>query len=1048
MTDRRSKAKTRSGPKRTSDRPEVVRIRLLGGFEVTVGAQTIEEGQWRLRKAASLVKLLALSQGHRLHREQVMDLLWPDLGIRAASNNLRGALHVARRTLEPNTGSPESYLSFQGEQLALCPAGRLWVDVDAFEEAAEEARHVRNPAAYRAAIELYVGELLPEDRYEDWAEERRAELRETYLKLLVGLAGLHEERGEYERAIEALRKAVAEEPTRVEAHAGLMRLYALSERRAAALEQYERLKSILSEWLGAEPDAETRRLREEIASGWFPPPTQTTQEEPPLEEHPGAHNLPVQRTSFVGREREIVELKRLLSMTGLLTLTGAGGSGKTRLALEVAGELASLYPDGVWLVELAPLSDPDLVAQQVAKALSVREQPDLAHMEMLVEHLRQKNALLVLDNCEHLVDATSDLAGVLLGSSPRLKILATSREPLGVAGEVNWRVSPLSVPSTDHLPDAENLARYESVRLFVDRARLRLPAFELTQENAGAVARVCRKLDGIPLAIELATARMGALAVEQVAERLEVSLDVLKGGSRTAEPRQQTLRATLDWSYELLSEPERKLFGQLSVFAGGFTLEAAEAVGTGDGIEESEVLESFFMLVDKSLVVAEMGAEDAHRYRMLEPVRQYAREKLEESGEAERVRERHARHYLALAEVAEPELVGARQVAWLERLETEYGNFQTALSWSLEREVNVELGARLAGALWRFWYKRGYLSAGRQWLEAALSGSGALPEIVHAKLLTGSGMLAWEQGDYASAMVLHEESLSLRRQMRDRPGVASSLNNVGLVALYIGDYERATELHEESLALRRELGDARGSAASLHNLGLVALYEGNRARSKAFMEESLSIYRELKDEWTISILLNNLGLVELYEGEHQRAVELQKESLTLRRELGDRGGVAECLEGLSGVAASKGEAARAARLWAAAESLREAIGAPPPPSHRSLYDAYLVPARSRLEDEAWGAAWSEGRAMQQEEAIEYALGTEPTTPAAPKRPTLGESPDPLTPREQEIAALIARGLTNRQIAAELSISEHTVANHVAKILRKLGLRSRSQLPPS
>ena len=517
-----------------------VRIGLLGGFSVTVGERKVSESAWRLRKAASLLKLLALAPGHRLHRERAMDLLWPESGKKAASNNLRQTLHVARRTLHHDPEIASRLLNVSGEQLALCPDGQLWVDVEAFEEAAATARRSGDPAAYRVAIELYIGDLLPEDLYEEWAEERRAELGRSYLELLVGLAGLHEERGEYERGIEVLRKAVAEEPTCVEAHVGLMRAHALSGRRVEALGQYQRLESILSEQLGAEPDAQSRLLREQIASGDVPPPTPTT-EERPLEEHPGTHNLPVQRTSFLGREREMVEVKRQLSVAGLLTLTGTGGCGKTRLALEIARDLVSSYPDGVWLVELAPLSEPDLVAGQLARVLNLREQPDRPLMEMLVEHLRQKKALLVLDNCEHLVDAAAGLAGVLLGSCPRLKILATSREPLEVAGEVNWRVSPLSVPGSDHLPDAEILTRYESVRLFIDRARLRLPAFELTQENAKAVADVCRKLDGIPLAIELVTGRVATLAVQQVAERIEDSLSLLFSGPRAATPRHPCL---------------------------------------------------------------------------------------------------------------------------------------------------------------------------------------------------------------------------------------------------------------------------------------------------------------------------------------------------------------------------------------------------------------------------------------------------------------------------------------------------------------------------
>ena len=399
-----------------------------------------------------------------------------------------------------------------------------------------------------------------------------------------------------------------------------MRLHALSRRPERALAQYERFRDTLSRGLGTRPAAATRRLRDEIAAGKLPMTLSLdlSQEKEPL--GVGKHNLPAPMTSFVGREQEMLEVKRLIPMTRDLTLAGAGGSGKTRLAFEVARDLIGAYPDGVWMVELAPLSEPGLVAQEVAGVLGVTERPGEPPADTLVDFLGDKDMLLVLDNCEHLIEAAARLAEYLLHSCPRLRILATSREPLGIAGEVVWQVVPLSLPDMDRPASVEGLMRYEALRLFVDRARLRLPDFELTQQNADAVARVCRKLGGIPLAIELATARMGALAVEQVAQRLEVSLDVLKGASRTTAARQRTLRATLDWSHDLLSEAERALFRRLSVFAGGWTLEAAEAVCSGGGVEEKDVLDLLGALVDKSLVVAGATSSGALRYGMLEPI--------------------------------------------------------------------------------------------------------------------------------------------------------------------------------------------------------------------------------------------------------------------------------------------------------------------------------------------------------------------------------------------------------------------------------------------
>jgi DNA-binding SARP family transcriptional activator len=444
----------------------------LGGFGVWVGSHAVSEGAWHLRKSKSLVKLLALASGHQLHREQVMDLLWPDLHRIAASNNLRQALHCARQALVPASPAGSRYLASQDESLMLCPGGSLWVDVEAFEQAASTARGSRELAAYEAALILYAGELLPTDHYEEWAEQHRRRLRETYLSLLLGVAHLHEERADYDSAAEALRRVTSEEPTREEAHVGLMRLYALSGSKGEALAQYVELEETLLRELGTEPAASSRTIREQIAKGRFRLQQASSFGSPP-KKPPGAgkHNLPVARTSFVGKQREIVESKRELAMTRLLTLTGVGGSGKTRLALEIARELIGAYPDGVWLVELAPLSEGKLVPQAVARAMRVREQPGRALIDTLTEALHKKATLLILDNCEHLAESVAHLADTLLDSCSHLRVLTTSREPLEVEGEVVWRVASLSTPDTDRLSAAGELMGYDAVRLFVEHAR-------------------------------------------------------------------------------------------------------------------------------------------------------------------------------------------------------------------------------------------------------------------------------------------------------------------------------------------------------------------------------------------------------------------------------------------------------------------------------------------------------------------------------------------------------------------------------------------------
>src|SRR5919112_1273582 len=1004
--------------------PQTLRIWLLGGFRISVGSRNIAEEEWHLRKAGSLLKVLALSPGHRLHREQAMGLLGPDLDPKAALNTPRSALHVARRTLEPSApaGAASGYLHLRGESLVLSPTVSLWVDVEAFEEAATTARHAQEPAALRAAIDLYAGELLPEDRYEPWTEERRAQLKELYLSLLLELAALYEERKEFGEAIEVLGRVVAQDPTHEGAHVGLMRVYALLGKRREALGQYERLRDALFREFGSEPEAATVSLHQEIWAGTFPPADSPPSGFPPDEafrsspaEAGGRHNLPLARTSFVGRERETLQVKRLLAMTKLLTLTGAGGCGKTRLALKVASDLVEAYPDGAWLVDLAPLAEAELVPQAVAQALGVREQPGQALLETLEDALRSRKMLLVVDNCEHLVEAVASLVDTLLDSCPKLRVLATSRETLNAAGEVAWVVPSLTMPySRQEAYTPPELEGYESVRLFVERASQLDPFFELTLRNGQAVAQVCRRLGGIPLAIELAAGRMGMLSAEQLASRLDDFLKLLTGGL-TADPRHRTLRATLEWSHELLSEPERVLFGRLSVFAGGWALEAAEEACSGEGIEQDDVLELLSELVDKSLVVAEAGEEEMPRFRMLEPVRQYGQERLQESGTAEWVTEHHAKYYLALAQEAEPELEGADQIRWMDRLEAEHDNLRAVLSWALEGG-EAELGLRLAGALRLFWVGHSHYSEGRRWYEEGLKRGGSVPQQVRANALLGTGFFMASQGDLGLAIERLEESLALYRQVGDRRGAATCLRLLGSTMFELGDWERAEALLEEGLVLARESGSIRDTCNALSTLSYMAACRDDMKRAKTFGEESLTIARKAGDtiaasfasnflavtamlggdygraqtlfeatlEMTritgnrkgLATALNNLGLVALCQGDYARAAKLSSESLRLSEESLDHQLVTWALDALAAVCAQRGYVGRAARLWGAAEVLREASDFSQPPDDKRVLEPFLEAARSRLHEAAFQAAWEEGRAMTEEQAVGYALSEE------------------------------------------------------------------------
>jgi len=691
------------------------------------------------------------------------------------------------------------------------------------------------------------------------------------------------------------------------------------------------------------------------------------------------NNLPLQLTSFVDREREKAEIRSLLPASRLLTLTGSGGAGKTRLALQVAAEVLEEFPDGVWFIELATLADPALVAHTVASALNVLEQPGRPMHETLAEALRDRHLLLVLDNCEHLVDACAHLGEALLRACPRLRILATSREGLGVAGEMAWRVPSLSLPAPQEHLTMERLADCGGVRLFIERAVASQPGLMVTDRNAATVVQICRRLDGIPLALELAAALAKVLSVEQIAARLDDRFRLLTGGNRTALPRQQTLTATMDWSYHLLPEDERTVLRRLSVFAGGWTLEAAEAVCSQDGIEAAQILALQAQLVAKSLVVMEAQNGDA-RYRLLETIRQYARDRLLEAGEAATVRGRHRDWYLKLAERARPELQGPRQAEWLERLETEHDNLRSALDWTSTEESGAEDGLRLSGALWEFWHVRGYFTEGRGWLESMLARGRAASAAPRAKALAGEGFLAYRQGDYESAIALLQESLPLFRELGDRSGTGHALQALGTIAIHQGDFERAKALLAESLEWCRQAGDKRRMAISLNNMGEVGRCQGDYAAARASYEASLGLRREVGDRRGLAVSLGNLGHVALHEGDSRRAMMFFSEALDLARELMYKLAIAEYLAGLGGVAIAEGQATRAARLLGAAEALLRVLDAPLSPPDLAEYEQSKTATRAVLADSAFAEAWAEGQAMSLEQAIEYGLRGDHATP--------------------------------------------------------------------
>jgi predicted ATPase/class 3 adenylate cyclase/Tfp pilus assembly protein PilF len=625
-----------------------------------------------------------------------------------------------------------------------------------------------------------------------------------------------------------------------------------------------------------------------------------------LSTHP--NNLPQQLTSFIGREKDIADVKALMDASRLVTLTGSGGCGKTRLALQVAADALETYPDGTWLVELAALADPALVTQTVAKELGLKDARGKSLEQSLVEHLATKRTLLVLDNAEHLLAECATLADTLLRRCARVSLLVSSREGLAIAGEATYRVPSLPMPDPRRDTAPASVERHEATRLFVERVRLHTPDFAVTAQNAVTLASICSRLDGIPLALELAAARVRAMSVEELNRRLDQRFRLLSGGSRTALPRQQTLRSLIDWSYDLLNATEQTLLCRLAIFAGGWTLDAAERVCSGDGVDDAAVLDLLTSLVDKSLVQADGEGGAATRYRLLETVRQYARDRLLERGDGARWRDRHLAYFVALAEAAEPELARAGQRAQLDALDTEHDNLRAALTWAASDGGDITLGTRLASALWSFWFVRGYLGEGRAWLSALIQ---ALPAdastALRARALLALGTLVRQQGEYAAAREIYVQSMDLARTRGDARAAASAQSNIALVDFHLGDYAGARQLVEATIAEQRGLGDAPGLAVSLNSHGMVLVDQGEYALGRAAYEESLAIRRRLGDTHGVAQLLNNLAIVAIHQDDFTRARALYEEGLVLRRQLGDKRGIALTLNNMAEAAAQQGD---------------------------------------------------------------------------------------------------------------------------------------------
>jgi predicted ATPase/DNA-binding NarL/FixJ family response regulator len=795
---------------------------------------------------------------------------------------------------------------------------------------------------------------------------------------------------------------------------------------------------------------------------------------------PGAQraSIPAVLTSFVGRKREVEDVVRLLAQSRLVTLTGAAGCGKTRLALRVVADTASRYADGVYWIELARLADPALVPQAVAKVLQVADEPGRPLVDGLVDDLQDKQLLLAVDNCEHVLGACALLAEALL-SVTGVSILTTSREPLGVAGEMRYPVPPMSLPSTGQA--TVDIGQFDAVQLFVERARAILPDFALTPDNEAVIAGICRHLDGMPLAIELASARVNILTVQQIAARLDNRFGLLAPVSHVAYSHHPTLLAALEWSYDLLSLPEQTMLQRLAVFAGGWTLSAAEHVCAGNGVEREQVLELMSSLVNKSLVVAQTLLRGEARYSLLETIRQYAQEKLTATGEWPVICGRHLECFLRLAEETDPKLRGQYQQLWLAWLEGEYDNIRAALAWSLENG-RVEAGLRIANALYQFWVIRDYVVEGLTWVERLLAqATDETPLLVHVTALTYASLLSsfrgnteaqlgharqamavvqaagsedkeahrWAlaamgygarvTGDYETELRLYKQVIQHSRDLGDNYQLGMNLSTTSFSAMSLGRYNEARVMLDEAIPLLREIGDSYRIAMALNFSGDLARCERQYARAETAYEESISILRAIGAVRDLASALHNLGHTCLHLGDVERAHALFNESMTAQLAQRNTPGVAECLIGFAAFAVMRNMPAAGARLLAAVVAIGGQRAATAWAATRMEYEHYLALIRSSLSEAQFEAEQEAGRTYTLEQAVEYAQGL-PSTSAEIK-----EAPGDLTTREREVAALVGQGKSNGEIADELVVSKRTVEKHIANILSKLGFTARAQI---
>lgn len=949
-------------------------IRLLGKFEIKRDGKTIDLSS---RPAQGLFAYLVLTAGKAHRREKLAGMLWPDSTDESARDYLRHGLWKIRKAIEASAskGKSISHIVTDDIHVSFNPESTYLLDVATIKNIQEQAA----AKELAAALSVYDGELLP-GFYDDWVLLEREHIQSVYEQKMARLISLLQDEQRWQDVLTWGEKWISLGQKPESAYRALMSAHAAKSDMSKVAAVYERCVRSLKEF-GIEPSEQTIRLYERLKSGQGIPdaiPTLTLNQVPAKKEaesHPS--NLPVPLTSFIGREKVLAEIIHLLAKNRLVTLMGSGGVGKTRLAIEAGNKMISKFRDGVWWVDLAGLTDPALVPQEVAQIVGAGEIAGQPMIDTLANHLKAKQALLVLDGCEHLIAACAQLAGRLLGASKNLKLLATSREALDILGETAFPIPSLSVPDMNEAITVKSSGRFESIQLFNERAALVQPGFEFDKGNGNAIVQICRRLSGMPLAIELAAARVKMMTVDEIARRLDDRFDLLTSGNRSALQRHQTLRATIDWSYELLSGPERILFCRLSVFAGGFTLEAAEQVCGHGELRRNNILDLLGRLVDKSLVIVDSSSPvSGTRYRLLETIREYTRQKLIETNETDGVRNAHLDYFIGLVEAAKKNTFGAESVQYHKRLDLELDDIRAAMDWSIQTR-QATMAFRLGAALFYFWYNRSHIGSELQGqLKKALSlpeGAGRTPE--RANALNAMGFFYWSDVIPVNPRSELEEALSIGRELGNRDINAGSLRNLGLTESIAGRYEQARSMFEESLTLFEEIESPENKEYiwSLTFLGDAAFQMNDLESARRSYEQCVGDLRGIRDRNFLAYVVRRLGQLAWHQGDIDRAVQLCEESMIINRELGDERGMIATLAAFGGIATARGKFNAAAQLLGAVQALLEAKNIRLVHMDRLEYDRNVSTVREQMPAAVHEKAWGKGRGMTLEAAAAFAL---------------------------------------------------------------------------